>query len=61
MMDDDQDGGIEVEESVEVHNSLFTKCLPHFLDCCKSLCLHVLASKRQTGYSSTTTGVLAGG
>lgn len=30
MMDDDKDGGIEVEESVEVQNSLFIKCVSHF-------------------------------
>lgn len=35
MMDDDQDGGIEVEESVEVQISLFMKCLPHFRTCSK--------------------------
>lgn len=47
MMDDDQDGGIEVEESVEVQNSLFVKCLPHFLNCCKSLCMYDLVRGRQ--------------
>lgn len=47
MMDDDQDGGIEVEESVEVHVSLSVKCLPDFLSCCKSMYMNVLARKRQ--------------
>lgn len=46
MMDDDQDGGIEVEESVEVQNSRFMKCLPRFLSCCKSLCLYVCMHAR---------------
>lgn len=31
MMDDDQDGGIEVEESVEVDTLLFMKYVTHFL------------------------------
>lgn len=39
MMDDDQDGGIEVEESVEVQNSLFISCL-------KSLCMYVFLHAR---------------
>lgn len=49
MMDDDQDGGIEVEESVEVRNLLFMERFKRFFAVVKRpACVFFHARGRQT-------------
>lgn len=45
MMDDDKDGGIEVEESVEVQHPVFLKHLQYVPLSCKSAKIFIQASE----------------